>query len=118
MTAGYRADCYARVDSRRRGKITVDKVTSEGQRVDGSTLTAKWRSGNHKDLFEAPIFPGLGLGGLVQLGTVPVYHCTKHFVWANSVIPRKIGTYQKNSWYRGHFSSQYGVRSLRGAFAR
>ena len=26
--------------------------------------------------------------------------------------------YQKNPWYRGHFSSQYGVRSLRGAFAR
>ena len=26
---------------------------------------------------------------------------------------KKIGTYQKNSWYTGHFSSQYGVRSLR-----
>ena len=23
---------------------------------------------------------GLGLGGLVRLGTVPPYHCTKHFV--------------------------------------
>jgi hypothetical protein len=60
----------------------------------------------------------VGLGGLVRLGTVPPYHCTKHFVWANSTVPKYFGTYQKNSWYRGHFSSQYGVRSLRGAFAR
>ena len=45
-------------------------------------------------------------------GTAPVYQCTKHFVWANSVVPKFFGTYQKNSWYTGYFN-KYGVRSLR-----
>jgi len=57
----------------------------------------------------------LGMQRLVRAFFVPLYHCTVHFVWANSYIPAFFGTYQKrNSWYRSFFSPQY----VRLRFAR
>ena len=59
----------------------------------------------------------LGMQRLVRAFFVRyiLYHCIRHFVWANSYIPAFFGTYQKrNSWYRSFFSPQY----VRLRFAR